>query len=292
MSYDGKEELDLNAAQKIFGYFDRSQLINLFELILKGQESKVIDAYRKIYNQGIEPKVFINDFLEILYYFKNINSLTVESTNFSLNDLEFSQIKDLSDKLEKDILILFWQFTIKTLDELDIVSNQHLSIEMFLIRLMRIYNPTLNKDPDLEKGGVNKINSNEVKPNDAIINSQTVNQIKNISQERDIKPKVQNEIKTEDLIMIKSFEQLLKICSIKKEIRLKYELENNVNLVSFENKRIEISFNENLDKNFLKDLTNKLLEWTNERWIITLSKSKGQLSINDQKINEKKRRLI
>ena len=35
-------------------------------------------------------------------------------------------------------LILFWQFTIQTLGELDIVSNQHLSIEMFLLRLIHI----------------------------------------------------------------------------------------------------------------------------------------------------------
>ena len=34
--------------------------------------------------KGVEPKVFINDFLELIYYFKNINSLTLESTNFSL----------------------------------------------------------------------------------------------------------------------------------------------------------------------------------------------------------------
>ena len=39
----------------------------------------------------------------------------------------------------------------------------------------------------------------------------------------------------------------------KKEIKLKYELEKNVNLVSFENQRIEISFNENLDKDFIKN---------------------------------------
>ena len=67
LSLDEKTELDLNAAQKIFGYFDKSQLINLFELILKGEEEKVINIYRKIYDQGVEPKVFINDFLEILY---------------------------------------------------------------------------------------------------------------------------------------------------------------------------------------------------------------------------------
>ena len=87
-SLDNDKELDLNSAQKIFGYFDKSQLIDLFELILRGEEEKVIKIYRKIYDQGVEPKIFLNDFLELLYYFKNINSLTLESTNFSLNDEE------------------------------------------------------------------------------------------------------------------------------------------------------------------------------------------------------------
>ncbi|MDA7445550.1 hypothetical protein N8799_01870 [Candidatus Pelagibacter ubique] len=71
-------------------------------------------------------------------------------------------------------------------------------------------------------------------------------------------------------------------------MKLKYELEKNVNLVSFENKRIEISFNEDLDKDFIKDLSTKLFEWTNERWIISLSKTKGQPSKKEEEINEKK----
>ena len=136
LSLDSEKELDLSAAQKIFGYFDKSQLIDLFNLVLKGDENKVIENYRKIYDQGVEPKIFINDFLEILYYFKNINSLTLESTNFSLNDEEFNKIKEISNNVDSEVLILFWQFTIKTLGELDIVSNQHLSIEMFLLRLI------------------------------------------------------------------------------------------------------------------------------------------------------------
>ena len=120
-----------DAAQKIFGYFDKSQLINLFELILRGEEEKVITIYRKIYDQGVEPKVFINDFLEILYYFKNINSLSLESTNFSLNDEEFSKIKDISNQVNSEVLILFWQFAISSLEELDLVSNQHISCLLY-----------------------------------------------------------------------------------------------------------------------------------------------------------------
>ena len=136
LSVGKKDELDIKKAQKIFGFFDKSQLIDLFKLILLGREHEVINAYRKIYDQGIEPKIFINDFLELIYYFKNINSLSPEDTNFSLNNEEFENIKELSKNLDSNLLILFWQFTIKTLDELDIISNQHLSIEMFLMRLI------------------------------------------------------------------------------------------------------------------------------------------------------------
>ena len=68
LTLDKDKELDLKSAQKIFGYFDKSQLINLFQLIFEGKEKEVLNTYREIYNQGVEPKIFINDFLELLYY--------------------------------------------------------------------------------------------------------------------------------------------------------------------------------------------------------------------------------
>ena len=61
-----------------------------------------------------------------------------------------------------------------------------------------------------------------------------------------------------------------------------------MSLVHFANKRIEISFNDNLDKNFVKDLSTKLFEWTNERWIITFSKLKGEKTIKEKELNKKK----
>ena len=286
LSLDDNTELDLNAAQKIFGYFDKSQLIDLFQLILNGEENKVINIYRKIYDQGVEPKVFINDFLELLYYFKNINSLTLESTNFSLNDEEFTRIKDISSQVDAEVLILFWQFAISSLEELDIVSNQHLSIEMFLIRLMHLSSikskktPDLNTDESLESAAVPK-------QTDIENVTKAIDQIKNIAQEKKIKPEIETEIKAIDKSLINSFNDLLDACSEKKEIKLKYELEKNVNLVKFERNRIEISFNDNLDKDFVKDLSAKLFEWTSERWIITFSKSKGEMSVKEKQKNKR-----
>ena len=289
LSIDENKELDLKSAQNIFGFFDKSQLIDMFELILKGEEKKVIENYRKIYDQGIEPKVFINDFIELIYYFKNINSLTLESTNFSLNDTDFNKIKEISKKVENKVLILFWQFTIQTIGELDIVSNQNLSIEMFLIRLMHI---TSLKSKSEEKKSENlqtsinqELKSAENKNN--FRNGETINQIKNITQEKKLKPELKEDNKIEAQKSINSFEDLLNSCVELKEVKLKYELEKNVNLVRFEKNRIEISFNDNLDKNFVKDLSLKLFEWTGERWIITFSKLKGEISISEREKNKK-----
>ena len=276
------DELTLEKAQKIYGYFDKSFLIELIEYIFKGDEETVIKLYRKLYDSGVEPKLFLNDFLEILYYIKNISSISLGGTNFSLNDVEFKKIMEISNATNPEIVILFWQFTIKTINELDLVSNQNLSVEMFLIRLM--YLKGIKSKNETFKNSEIGINAENKRNLDKPLS--TVEQIKNIVQEDKIDPKPQlNKKKNE----INSFQDLVNICNRKKEIKLKYELENNINLVSFEKGRMEIAFNENLDKDFIKELSYKLFEWTNIRWIITLSKKTGEISLKEKdQIKQKK----
>ena len=297
LTLDKDKELDLGSAQKIFGYFDKSQLINLFQLIFEGKETEVLNTYREIYNLGVEPKIFISDFLELLYYFKNIESLNIDGTNFSLNDEEFNRIEEISKKINDETLILFWQFTIKALEELNIVSNQHLSMEMFLVRLIHL--KSLKDTPSSTYKNSQKTNKDttsksflQKKDSEDLFaikeKGETIGQIKNIAQEKNLTLKKNKETESQTNI-INSFDDLLNICSSKKEIQLKYELEKNVNLVSFEDQRIEISFNEDLDKDFIKNLSLKLYEWTNNRWIITLSKTKGQPSKKENEINLKKK---
>jgi len=300
LSQNDKSEMDLIEAQKIFGFFDKSYLINLFKFLFKGNEEEVINIYRSIYNQGVEPKLFLNDFLEILYYIKNISSIKLGGTNFSLNDKEFEEIELISKEISPETLLLFWQFTIKALSELDIVSNQNLSMEMFLIRLLylkedRIIGGQDKVDFNNEKYSNNNIGKTEQfslnKDEDGSeIKNKTISQIKNFFQEDSSKPEKKIELNLPN-IEIKNFEELIKLCNEKKELKLKYELETNVSLVSFIDKKIEISFNENLDKDFVKELTFKLREWTGQRWIIAFSKEIGQLS-KKQKTNIEKSKII
>ena len=60
LSLNKNKELDLSEAQKIFGYFDKSQLIEMFDLVLQGEEKKVFENYSNFFLQRHGAKGFIN----------------------------------------------------------------------------------------------------------------------------------------------------------------------------------------------------------------------------------------
>ena len=88
---------------------------------------------------------------------------------------------------------------------------------------------------------------------------------------------------------VKSFLDLINLSEKNKELELKYDLERNVKLVNFKDGKIDINFNENLNKNFIKKLSLCLYEWTGKRWIISLSKDKDSKTFHEQNIEKKKK---
>ena len=279
---NSKNILTLNEAQKIFGYTDKSSYIDLVNILLKGDENSVIIHYRSIYTLGVQPINFLNEFLEILYYIKNISNITLHGSIFSLNDDDYKKILQLSKKISPSDILLYWQFTLRAIKEIGLVSNQNLSIEMFLIQLMYlIKKPAKYEEKTDEKNNLN--NSSESLSQ----KSYPVSQLKNINQ---IEQRKDKNIKKEEN-QIKNLDELLNLCIQKKEITLKYEIENNLNLVSFSHNKIEISFNEKLSKRFVKDLSEKLYDWTGNRWIILFSKQKGEKSKKEKIKNFKEQQI-
>ena len=280
---NNEKELDLKTAQKIFGYFEKTAIIDLIENIIEGKEDKAISLYRNIYNSGVEPKIFFNEFLETLYYLKNVDYINLDGTNFDLNDNEFEKIKSLSGKIDKKDLLMLWQFSFNNLEKIDFINNQHQFVEMFLIRslyLKKILKTEKNKVfKNLDKEEI--ITKNKFKTK-AKFQKEVIDQLKNVEQEEKIikNPEIKN--KSEN-IKINSLKDLIIICEDMKELKIKYELENNLRLVSFNDQKIEISFTSNLDKNFIKELSAKLFEWTKKRWVIAFSKESFIPTLKEQK---------
>ena len=121
--------------------------------------------------------------------------------------------------------------------------------------------------------------------------SQIKNQLKNTDQIKTTPVKKLSSEAEKSKLEITSFQDLIRKANEEKEIELKYDLERNVKLVSFNKGTIDISFNDKLNKNFIKNLTEKLLKWTGERWIISLSQNKEAKSEYEKNLENKNRRI-
>ena len=289
LSENNSKGIDLKSAQEIFGYFDKSYVLDLVHNLLNGDEQKVSELYRNIYNQGIEPKLFLNNFLEIIYYLKNFENIKNFNQSIEFIDFDIKKIEELSNRVDNKTLLLFWEFSVDMINEINLISNQHIAIEMFLIRLLHLktkfsYGVKNLKNFEDNQEKIEKVTKELQKKIEPVTSdNKTIDQLKFSTQKKE-RLIIEDE-QLSNKIKIESFSDLITTCIEKKEIGLKYELENNINLINFKSNNIEISINENLDKNFIKNLTLKLLDWTGERWIIMLSKKNGKKSMKEIKKN-------
>ena len=290
------DEIDENYIRRMLGIADRSRILEILSLIIVGDQNKAILQLKKMIDEGVDPSNFLNDLLEIIYFIlqkKNLGSL---SNDLSISESEIEIIDKMSKEVENNTLIIFWQFILKGLDELSIVSNQTLSLEMLVLRLLHLkdmptYETVLeqfnSKDLNLKKENFSeKILTKIDNGNDANETIKTSKkQIKTTSQTKlEIESIKEKKIDEKNIDTISAFEDLIALSSIKKEIELKYDLERNVNLVKFSDGKIDISFNENLSKNFVRNLSEKLHEWTGKRWVITLTKEIGQKTFFEREL--------
>jgi len=302
---DGKK-IDKKFVRKMLGIADRSKTLNLLKLIFQGAQKQSIEQLREMVNEGIQPENFLNDLLEIIYFIQQKKSLGNFESELSISEAEQDIINSISDDVNMTTLIVFWQFILKVIDELSVVSNPILSLEMLVVRLVHLKDmPTYDKLLDsLKKNNLDETKEDnniiiESKNKKKIINDEnqitkiSKNQIKNTIQTKPVLSSSKQKNLSTNIVKEKlsSFEDLIYLAGKKKEIQLKYDLEKNVNLIKFSEGKIDISFNQNLDKNFVRNLSTKLVEWTGNRWVITLSKETGEKTFSETQDIRKKELL-
>ncbi len=302
-----EKEIDEGFVRRMLGIADRSKILNLLNFIFQGEQKKSLTQLKEMINEGIEPTNFLNDLLEIIYFIQQKKSIGNFDSDLSIPESEQEIIGKISNNINMPTLIIFWQLILKALDELSIVSSPILSLEMLIVRLVHLKEmPSYENILELlKKNNLNQEEENNNTTIDLNINKKkfineeneviktSKDQIKNTTQTKPVLSFSNQKIPAKDIDTKKvfSFEDLISLASIKKEIQLKYDLENNVNLIKFSEGKIDISFNEKLDRNFVRNLSEKLLKWTGNRWVITLAKKVGQKTFSELKKIKKKELL-
>ncbi|MBA1340327.1 MAG: DNA polymerase-3 subunit gamma/tau [Pelagibacterales bacterium] len=297
-SISPEKETEDTDVRIMLGLADRSKLIQLFKEILTGDLKKSVSNLKELIDNGLDAKNFLNDILEIIYLFSRRISLGPIDNDMMISEAETDLINEYSKSLDIQDLGLFWQLTIKTIEDLKVVSNENLALEVYIMQLIHLKN--IEHEQNLKPES--SMNKNLLSPSELLndkfeqSNNKKTNLIKNQLKSTDqvkesiIKNPESSKNQTKEN-QINSLQELINFANQKKEVELKYDLERNVKLVSFNKGKIDISFNEKLSKNFIKNLTEKLLAWTGDRWVISLSKKDGNKTIYEQNTEIKTSKL-
>ena len=277
----------------MLGLADKSKVISLLNEIFSGNENEALNYLKLLIEDGLDAKNFLNDILEVLYLFSRRINLGQIEKDMSVSETEAKLVDQYSKNVDIQDITLFWQLTIKTIDDLRIVGNENLALEMYIMQLTHLKN--IGEEKVIDNKENSNINNEDIRlekkiENDKLeegLSNPVKNQLKSTYQIKTSPIKSSDNKSDEPKIEIVSFKDLIHLANKEKEIELKYDLERNVKLVSFNKGKIDISFNEKLNKNFIKNLTEKLLKWTGERWIISLSKNIEAKSIYEKDLEDK-----
>ena len=291
------EPVNEQDVREMLGLADKSKVISMFAEVLNGREKEAIKKLKDLINDGLDAKNFLNDILEVLYLFSRRINLGPIEKDMSISENEMQMVDKYSKNIDMQDIGLFWQLTIKTIDDLRLIGNENLTLEMYIMQLVHLKNldekKTTGRGESLFSNQQENLTGKKLdkKTLETNLPNQVKNQLKSTDQ---IKTNPSNSLESEkeiSKIEISSFQELINQANKEREIQLKFDLERNVKLVSFKKGKIDISFNDKLDKNFIKNLSEKLHNWTGERWIISLSKNLEAKSIYEKNLEIKKNQI-
>ena len=142
---DNKEVKEVDVRQML-GLADKSKIISLLKEVLSGNEKEALNLLRELINDGLDAKNFLNDILEALYLFSRRISLGKIEKDVSISEAEVQMVDQYSKNINMQDIGLFWQLTIKTIDDLRIVGNENLTLEMYVMQLTHLKNINITKD--------------------------------------------------------------------------------------------------------------------------------------------------
>ena len=271
----------------MLGIADRGRVLDLFEMIMKGDTASALTELGSQYSDGADPIVILKDLAEITHWISvakitpNINEDPTITPDERNRGTEFSQI------LSMRVLTRMWQMLIKSLDEISIAPSPIMAAEMIIIRLTHAADlpPTddlIKKiEKTLKRSNSNKSTETQSKSMNKSSTSEELSVSKqNGSSNLKIAPMASKEIEIDSYI---KFDDVLELIKQKRDVKLLIDIENGLRLVFYRPGHIEFTPTDFAPADLAQRLSNRLKEWTGLRWAISVVQNGEAQTIVERK---------
>ncbi|THD76497.1 DNA polymerase III subunit gamma/tau [Thalassobius vesicularis] len=286
----GAGETTADQVRAMLGLADRGRVLDLFDLIMKGDAAGALTELSAQYADGADPMAILRDLAEVTHWVSVVQITPEAAEDPTVSPDERARGQEMAKALPMRILSRMWQMLLKALDEVGSAPNSMMAAEMAVIRLThvaelptpedlvrKLQNATPPPAPGPGgggmsapgnggggRGGMTSAYSGATTGGNPGGNGPMMALAQDVDQA---------------LARFPTFEHVVELIRTNRDAKLLVDVETGVRLAAYRPGRIEFQPSDKAPSDLASRLGSALQRWTGNRWVVTLVKDGGAETI-------------
>jgi DNA polymerase III subunit gamma/tau len=274
----GAGETTALQVRAMLGLADRGRVLDLFDMIVKGEAAAALAELSAQYAEGADPMAILRDLAEIAHWVSVIKITPDAAEDPTIGPDERVRGRSMATDLPMRVLTRLWQMLLKSLEEVSLAPNSMMAAEMAVIRLTHVADlPTpeelvrrLQDAPPPPKGGGGGV---RMAPSGTQTNVQSglpASTHRGPSGPSAHGAQTAVALSAHALARYETFDDVVALIRAKRDVHLLVEVETSLRLARYQPGRIEFTPTPDASPDLAQRLGARLQMWTGTRWGVTV----------------------
>ena len=285
----GAGETSAEQVRAMLGLADRGRVLDLFDLILRGDAAGALNELSGQYASGADPMAVLRDLAEISHWVSVIKITPDAADDPMVSPDERNRGLMMAEALPMRVLSRMWQMLLTSLEEVSRAPNAMMAAEMAVIRfthvadlptpddLIRKLQNTPVPTPIAPAQGMSASRNGAQPVADEARGSQKSHSarlhVSKIASHSGAIMALESEPSPKALDRFMQFEDVLDLIRHHRDVKLLVDVETTLKLISYSPGRIEFEPTYNAPQDLAQRLGSRLQTWTANRWAVSIGEN-------------------
>lgn len=279
----GAGETTADQVRAMLGLADRGRILDLFDMILKGEAAAALAELSAQYADGADPMAVLCDLAEVTHWVSVIKITPEAADDPTVPPDERARGLAMAQALPMRVLTRMWQMLLKSIEEVAQAPNAMMAAEMAVIRLTHVADlpdpeallrrladgpgpaaPAPQGRGPAPSGGATQAPARAV--------TTSVPTASGAATALAVAPEMA-------LARFATFAAVIELIRANRDVKLLMEVENHLRLVHYAPGRIEFEPTHDAPRDLAATLSQRLQSWTGARWGVSVVSEGGQPTI-------------
>ncbi len=283
----GAGETTAEQVRAMLGLADRARVLDLFDMILKGDAAGALTELGSQYSDGADPMAVLRDLTEITHWVSVIKITPEAAEDPTVPPEERTRGQAMAAAIPMRVLSRLWQMLLKAIEEVGAAPNTMMAAEMAIIRLTHVADLP---DPEtlmrkIQSGPGEAGGRGPAAPGGGAggpvmaagpLAATTMRARFGAPIARAGNAAVAQAVQAETaLARFARFEDVCELIRRMRDVKLLLDVENCLRLVRYAPGRIEFEPTEDAPRDLAATLSQRLMGWTGARWGVSIVSEGG-----------------